>query len=100
MLIFPEDDPPVINKAGDISARDPKNRDDLVYDPAEWIGVKSLALTLSQGTLVNLPTLAQFDSGKYVSQWKTVKGDQISLFSSNFEFDGWGYPVSNPKACY
>ncbi len=109
VLIFPEGKPPLINKAGVIMAGRPGNSGDLVYDPAEWTGVglstsvtnaASLTSVVSHGLLTRLPTLAQFDAGSAVAGWKTVKGDEITLFSGNFEFDGWGYPVSTPGACF
>ncbi len=108
VLIFPENSPPVINKLGEI-VPGRASSSDLVYDPAEWTGAglpgnfknaASLSSIVSQGHLPDLPTLAQFDAGKSVLGWRTVKGDAITLFSTNFEFDGWGYPVSTPGACF
>jgi hypothetical protein len=109
LLIFPENQPPVLNKAGEIMPGRPGNSADLVYDPAEWTGAglpssvtnaASLTSVVSQGLLTRLPTLAEFDAGRAVAGWKTVKGDEITLFSGNFEFDGWGYPVSATGACF
>ena len=109
LLIFPENHPPLINKAGEIMPGRPGNSADLVYDPAEWTGVglassvtnaASLPSVLSQGLLSRLPTLAQFDAGSSVAGWKTMKGDEVTLFSGSFEFDGWGYPTSTAGACY
>lgn len=108
LLIFPEKSPPVINKAGEIVVGRASSGD-LVYDPAEWTGAglpgnfanaASLTSMVSGGHLPELPTLAQFDAGKSVTGWKTVKGDEITLFSGNFEFDGWGYPSTTSGACY
>jgi hypothetical protein len=108
LIIFPEGKPPSINKAGIIQPVS-RNAGDLIYDPAEWTGAglpstitnaASLASVVSAGLLTRLPTLAQFDSGKSVLGWKTVKGDDISIFSGNYEFDGWGYPTSTSGTCY
>ena len=109
MLIFPEGQPPVLNKAGEIMPGRPGNSADLVYDPAEWTGkglpssvtnAASLSSVVSTGLLSRLPTLAQFDAGTAVAGWKTVKGDVVTLFSGNYEFDGWGYPVSTAGTCF
>ncbi len=110
MIIFPEDKPPKLNKAGEIMPGRPGNSADLVYDPAEWTGagisaaanvnVASLTTVVSKGLLTRLPTLSQFDAGQSVPGWKTVKGDQVTLFSGNYEFLGWGYPVSTAGACF
>lgn len=87
----------------------PGNSADLVYDPAEWTGsgllssvtnAASLTSVVSHGLLTRLPTLAEFEAGSSVAGWKTVKSNEITLFSGNFEFDGWGYPVSTPGACF
>jgi hypothetical protein len=43
---------------------------------------------------------ASVDAGTSVAGWKTAKGDEITLFSSNFEFDGWSYPSSMPGAYF
>ncbi len=109
ILIFPENHPPLINKAGVIMPGRPGNSADLVYDPAEWTGAGlpsgvsnaiSLPSVASKGLLPDLPTLAQFDAGRTVPGWKNVKGNEITLFSANYEFDGWGYPASTAGACF
>jgi hypothetical protein len=109
LIIFPEGKPPVLNKAGEMMSGRPGNSGDLVYDPAEWTGAglassvtnaASLTSVVSRGLLTRLPTLAEFDAGQSVPGWKTVKGDEITQFSANYEFLGWGYPTSTPGACY
>jgi hypothetical protein len=108
MLIFPEGQPPVVTGAGVIQPVS-SNASDLVYDPAEWSGAglpstvvnsASLAAVVSSGQLTRLPTLAQFDAGASVPGWTTVNGDQLTLFSSNYQYLGWGYPSSTAGACY
>ena len=109
LIIFPEGKPPVLNKAGEMMSGRPGNSGDLVYDPAEWTGAglassvtnaASLTSVVSRGLLTRLPTLAEFDAGQSVPGWKTVKGDEITQFSANYEFLGWGYPTSTPGSCY
>jgi hypothetical protein len=102
VLIFPADEPPLINPNGTITAR-AANADDVVLDPAEWLGTgtNSLQPTLAGGQLKGLPTLAQFSSGNTIDGWKTVAGNSVTLFSSSFEFLGWGYAgVGEAGACY
>lgn len=110
MIIFPQGKPPVINKAGTIESALTRNADDLVYDPAEWTGTglklpvtagnaASLTNIVSKGLMTDLPTLAEFDAGHGVAGWKTVKGNEITLSSANFEFLGWAYPVGAVGAC-
>jgi hypothetical protein len=107
MLVFPADKPPVINTAGDIVDIG-SDLADLVYDPAEWTGaglaasVAGVPLTtvMSKGLVTALPTLAQFDSGKEVSGWQTVKGNGLTIFGNSFQYDGWAYPSTTPGVCY
>ena len=101
ILIFPANSPPRINPNGVITSR-PANADDVVIDPAEWTGSGSLQSVLDSGTLpIQLPTVAEFGTGKIIAGWKTVRGNEITLFSTSFEFLGWGYfGVGAPGACY
>jgi hypothetical protein len=108
MIIFPEGQPPVVDSKGVIEPLT-SNAADLVYDPAEWSGAglpstvlnaTSLASVVSAVQLTRLPTLAQFDAGASVPGWNTVKGNQLSLFSQNYEYLGWGYPSSTAGACF
>lgn len=110
MIIFPEGKPPIINKASEIPSALTQNADDLVYDPAEWTGagiatklnvnIASLPNVLAAGLLTRLPTLQDFHDGTSVPGWKTVRGNEMTLFSGNFEFLGWGYPGSTPGSCF
>ncbi len=103
VLIFPANKPPLINPNGAITAR-PANAKDVVIDPAEWTGSgpNSLQSVLEKGTLPNkLPTVADFSTGKTIGGFKTVAGNSITLFSTSFEFLGWGYAgVGAAGACY
>jgi hypothetical protein len=48
-----------------------------------------------------VPTLADFDAGKPAVGWKPVRGNQVTIFSPNFEFLGWGYAgIGQATACY
>ena len=110
VLIFRANHPPAINAQGEIAPGRPANTNDLVLDPAEWTGgglvskvfnVGSLEDVLDHGGLPDLPTLAEFDAGNPVKAWKTVPGNEVTLFSPNFEFAGWGYSGNpRPLACY
>ncbi len=110
VLVFPADSPPEINAAGEI-APTPGNGADLVIDPAEWAGtglpVAALNVSLQQifdsGSVdrIQIPTLLQFDAGTHLPGWKSMKGNQITLFSSSFEFLGWGYAgIGAAGSCY
>jgi hypothetical protein len=110
VLIFPADRPPIVNSLGEIAPGRPANTNDLVLDPAEWTGnglvskvfnIRSLESVLDSGDLPDLPTLAEFDAGKTVKGWKTLPGNEVTVFSPNFEFLGWGYSLNpRPLACY
>jgi hypothetical protein len=110
VLIFRADRPPVVNSQGEVSPGDPANANDLVIDPAEWTGgglvaklinTGSLDAVLDGGRLPDAPSLADFDAGKPAVGWKPVHGNQISIFSPNFEFLGWGYAgIAPATACY
>jgi hypothetical protein len=109
MLVFPADKPPVVNDQGVIDPTLTRNADDLVLAPAEWTGAglpakvtnaASLSSVLQEGLLPDLPTLAAFDSGAAAKGWKTVRGNQVTLFSQYFDYLGWAYPTSAAGACY
>jgi len=110
VLVFPSDTPPEISPNGTI-APSPANGADLVIDPAEWAGtglpVAALNVSLQQifdsGSVdqIQIPTLLQFDAGKHLPGWKSMKGNAITLFSTSFEFLGWGYfGAGAPGSCY
>src|SRR5262249_2095894 len=102
VLIFLADKPPLINPNGTITAR-PSNADDVVLDPAEGFGsgLNGRPPTLAGGKLAGLRTLAQFGSGRIIDGFKTVSGNDITLFSPSFEFLGWGYAgIGAAGACY
>jgi len=99
MLVFQADKPPVINASGVVMPSN--NAGDLVVDPAEWIGTTPLQTELDKGSLMQIPTLSEFVAGKAVPGWKTVSGNEITLFSPSFEYLGWGYlGIGAPGACY
>ena len=110
VLIFRADRPPVVNAQGQLPPGDAANADDLVIDPAEWdgggmvsklINTGSLEAVLDSGRLPDVPTLANFDAGKPAVGWKPVRGNQVTIFSPNFEFLGWGYAgIGQATACY
>lgn len=110
VLIFRADRPPVVNSQGEVPPGDPANANDLVIDPAEWTGgglvaklinTGSLEAVLDSGRLPDVPSLADFDAGKAAVGWKPVHGNQVSIFSPNFEFLGWGYAgIAPATACY
>jgi len=49
------------------------------------------------GQLTRLPTLAQFDAGASVPGWTTVNGDQLTLFSSNYQYLDGATQVRPPE---
>jgi hypothetical protein len=110
VIVFPANKPPVINTQGELPPAFAANNDALVIDPAEWTGAglpatvtnaASLQSVLEGGFLQRLPTLAEFDSGSAVVGWKTVHGNQVTVFSQSFEYLGWGYPgIAAAGACY
>jgi hypothetical protein len=107
VLVFPADRPPEISPTGDISNLK-VDAGDLVIDPAEWTGAGlpasvgySLQAALDKGALQQVPTLSEFETGQQVPGWKTVRGNQVTLSSTSFEYLGWGYQVvAAPGACY
>ncbi|MGP8208718.1 MAG: carboxypeptidase regulatory-like domain-containing protein [Acidimicrobiales bacterium] len=107
VLVFPADRPPEISPTGDISNLK-VDAGDLVIDPAEWTGAGlpasvgySLQAALDKGDLQQVPTLSEFETGQKVSGWKTVRGNQVTLSSTSFEYLGWGYQaVAAPGACF
>jgi hypothetical protein len=109
MVIFPADKPPVIDSANLMQSSLTRNADDLVFDPAIWTGtglpangqnLSSLPLVLSKGLLTGLPTVSEYESGKLVSGWKTVKGNTINPVTTAFQEFGWGYPNTTAGACF
>jgi hypothetical protein len=99
VLVFQADRPPVINASGVVVPS--KNAGDLVLDPAEWAGTTPLQTVLDKGALMQIPTISEFVAGKAVPGWKTVSGNEITLFSPSFEYLGWGYlGIGAPGACY
>lgn len=68
--------------------------------PSTVTNAASLTSVVSKGLLTRLPTLAEFDAGQKMPGWKTVKGNEITYFSGNHEFLGWGYPASTAGACF
>ena len=109
MLVFPAEQATGDQPDGAISPTLAANADDLVIDPAEWTG-SGLAASIPNVTRSRpssragpgeVPTLSEFDSAKPVPGWKTVSHNEITLFSSSFEYDGWGYPgIGEIGACY
>jgi hypothetical protein len=110
LLVFPAGKPPVVNAQGELPSAFAANADGLVLDSAEWTGAglpasvtnaASLQSVLDAGLLARAPTLAEFDAAKGIVGWKAVKHNEITVFSSNFEYLGWGYPgIAAPGACY
>jgi hypothetical protein len=84
------------------------NAGDRVIDPAEWTGAglpaifhSNLQAALDKGVLQFVPTLSEFETGQSVTGWKTVRGNQVTLSSTSFEYLGWGYQgIAAPGACY
>ena len=107
VLVFPADQPPVISPTGDILPLK-GNAGDRVIDPAEWTGAglpaifhSNLQAALDKGVLQFVPTLSEFETGQSVTGWKTVRGNQVTLSSTSFEYLGWGYQgIAAPGACY
>jgi hypothetical protein len=109
VLVFLASKPPVIDAKGALPPS-ADNADDLVMDPAEWTGAglpasftnrASFQAVLDGGMLQFVPTLAEFDSAKPVTGWKTVRQNQVTIFSTSFEYLGWGYPgIAAAGACY
>ncbi len=50
----------------------------------------------------DLPPLKEFEAATPVQGWKAVAHSKITIFSTSFEYLGWGYPGVNqqPGACY
>jgi Carboxypeptidase regulatory-like domain len=110
MLVFAAADPPLLS-GGSVRAPISTNGGDLVFDPAEWTGAglpssvtnaASLQSVLDGGLLQFLPTLKEFEAATPVQGWKAVAHSKITIFSTSFEYLGWGYPGVNqqPGACY
>ena len=110
VLVFQATRPPAVDRQGEIEPPLKANRGDLVMDPAEWSGialtangavVTSLQSVLDQGALPDAPTIAQFAAGAPGVGWKGLPGNVVTIFQSNFEYLGWGYPgIAQPGACY
>ena len=110
VLVFLASKPPVIDAKGALPPAFAANADDLVIDPAEWTGAglpasvssgASLQSVLDGGLLPRVPTLSEFDAATAVVGWKTVSHNQVTIFSTSFEYLGWGYPgIAAAGACY
>ena len=90
----PAKSPPQVDSTGELIESSANSRD-LVWEPAEF--------DLRNGATVPLdvPTLAQWEAGSHVTDWKTKKGNTLTITSQNYQWLGWAYPgISGQGVCY
>ncbi len=100
VLVYNDTSPPQVGASGQVTAGDGT----LVLDPGSWVGTKLIPLTvlssvIQKGLLTSAPTFSQWAQGAAVPGWKLTT-NVATVATSNFQYNGWAYPSTEPGACY
>jgi hypothetical protein len=99
VLVYEDTTPPKVDASGQVTGGDGS----LVLSPGLWVGTKLVPLTVlnvvvQKGLLAQAPTFPQWAQGAVVPGWKLTT-NKAYVAASNFEYNGWPYPSTEPGAC-
>jgi hypothetical protein len=100
VLVYGDTSPPTIDASGHVTAGEGA----LVLSPGLWVGTKLVPLTtlntvVEKGLLAAAPTFSQWAQGAAVPGWKLTT-NKAYVSTSNFQYNGWPYPSTEPGTCY
>ena len=100
VLVYANTNPPKVDATGQLTGDDGT----LVLSPGLWVGTKLVSLTvlnavIQKGLLTAAPTFPQWAHGDAVPGWK-LTANTASISTTNFQYNGWPYPSTEPGACF